>query len=72
MSARDADGLWSVFARHRGRLLLCALLVWLTMLAGVGLLSLSGGFLVATALAAGLAADFNFFSPSAGVRPSMR
>lgn len=68
MSARDADGLWSVFARHRGRLLLCALLVWLTMLAGVGLLSLSGGFLVATALAAGLAADFNFFSPSAGVR----
>lgn len=68
MSRRDDDRLWSIFARHRGRLLLCALLVWLTMLAGVGLLSLSGGFLVATALAAGLAADFNFFSPSAGVR----
>ncbi|MDG2526466.1 thiol reductant ABC exporter subunit CydC [Stenotrophomonas sp. HITSZ_GD] len=68
MSARHPDGLWAIFARHRARLLLCALLVWLTMLAGVGLLSLSGGFLVATALAAALAADFNFFSPSAGVR----
>jgi len=68
MSAREPDGLRQVFARHRGRLALTALLVTTTMLAGVGLLSLSGGFLVATALAAGMAADFNFFSPSAGVR----
>jgi len=68
MTLRDRDDLRSVFARHRGRLLLTAMLLLATMLAGVGLLSLSGGFLVATALAAGLAADFNFFSPSAGVR----
>jgi len=65
---RNRDSLWQVFARHRGRLALTAVLVATTMLAGVGLLSLSGGFLVATALAAGMAADFNFFSPSAGVR----
>ena len=68
MSTHDRDDVWQVFARHRGRLALTALLVATTMLAGVGLLSLSGGFLVATALAAGMAADFNFFSPSAGVR----
>ncbi|HYG05023.1 MAG TPA: thiol reductant ABC exporter subunit CydC [Stenotrophomonas sp.] len=70
MSARVGNGLWHIFVQHRGRLALAAALVLLTMLAGVGLLGLSGGFLVATALAgpAGLAAGFNFFAPSAGVR----
>lgn len=64
------DELACVFRRHRGRLALSALLVLATMLAGVGLLGLSGGFLVAAALAgvAGGQAGFNFFSPSAGIR----
>jgi len=39
------DDLRSVFGRHLGRLLLTALLLLCTMLAGVGLLGLSGGFL---------------------------
>lgn len=64
------DDLSGVFRRHRRRVLLSALLVLATMLAGVGLLGLSGGFLTAAALAgvAGGAAGFNFFSPSAGIR----
>lgn len=67
--ARD-DDLRSVFGRHLGRLLLTALLLLCTMLAGVGLLGLSGGFLTAAALAgvAGMGSGFNFFSPSAGIR----
>jgi len=70
MSDYAKDGLRGIFARHRGRLLLSALLVWVTMLAGVGLLGVSGGFLTGAALAgaAGLAAVFNFFVPSAGIR----
>lgn len=70
MSNNAAVSLRAVFWRHRGRLLLSALLVLITMLAGVGLLGLSGGFLTAAALAgaAGAAAGFNFFSPSAGIR----
>ncbi|MCD7097299.1 thiol reductant ABC exporter subunit CydC [Stenotrophomonas sp. MMGLT7] len=68
MSTRD--GLAGVFLRHRRRLLASAALVLATMLAGVGLLGLSGGFLTAAALAgaAGMAAGFNFFSPSGGIR----
>ncbi|MCS3744800.1 ATP-binding cassette subfamily C protein CydC [Xanthomonas arboricola] len=64
------DRLSGVFRRHAWRLLLSALLVLVTMLAGVGLLSLSGSFLTAAALAgvAGMGAGFNFFSPSAGIR----
>lgn len=64
------DSLRTVFARHRGRLLLTVLLLWITMLAGTALLGLSGGFLTAAALAgaAGLGSGFNFFSPSAGIR----
>jgi ATP-binding cassette subfamily C protein CydC len=65
-----ADSLRQVFIRHRGRLLLTVLLLWITMLAGTALLGLSGGFLTAAALAgaAGLGSGFNFFSPSAGIR----
>ncbi|PPU67640.1 thiol reductant ABC exporter subunit CydC [Xanthomonas pisi] len=64
------DRLSGVFRRHAWRLLLSALLVLVTLLAGVGLLSLSGSFLTAAALAgvAGMGAGFNFFSPSAGIR----
>ncbi len=60
----------SVFRRHRWRLLLSVVLLFTTMLAGVSLLGLSGGFLTGAALAgaAGMARSFNFFSPSAGIR----
>ncbi|MDR6672686.1 thiol reductant ABC exporter subunit CydC [Xanthomonas sp. 1678] len=70
MSGPARDDLRSVFGRHYGRLLLTALLLLCTMLAGVGLLGLSGGFLTAAALAgvAGMGSGFNFFSPSAGIR----
>ncbi|MGX9719834.1 thiol reductant ABC exporter subunit CydC [Stenotrophomonas acidaminiphila] len=64
------DALRAVFARHRWRLLGAVALLLVTMLAGVGLLGLSGGFLTGAALAgaAGAGATFNFFSPSAGIR----
>ncbi|WLA10785.1 thiol reductant ABC exporter subunit CydC [Xanthomonas translucens] len=70
MSGPVRDDLRRVFGRHLGRLLLTALLLLCTMLAGVGLLGLSGGFLTAAALAgvAGMGSGFNFFSPSAGIR----
>ncbi|MGN7838755.1 thiol reductant ABC exporter subunit CydC [Stenotrophomonas sp. 22385] len=70
MSPPREDALKQVFTRHRGRLLLTVLLLWITMLAGTALLGLSGGFLTAAALAgaAGLGSGFNFFSPSAGIR----
>ena len=68
MSTRDS--LSAVFLRHRWRLALALVLLLTTLLAGVGLLSLSGGFLTAAALAGALGAGstFNFFSPSAGIR----
>lgn len=64
------DTLRGVFVRHRWRLLLAVALLLLTMLAGIGLLGLAGGFLTAAALAGalGAGATFNFFSPSAGIR----
>ncbi|MEA5125646.1 thiol reductant ABC exporter subunit CydC [Xanthomonas floridensis] len=70
MSAAHHDRLRDVFARHAWRLGLSALLVLVTLLAGVGLLALSGAFLTAAALAGvvGMGAGFNFFSPSAGIR----
>ncbi|NHF65523.1 thiol reductant ABC exporter subunit CydC [Xanthomonas hortorum] len=70
MNTTQPDRLRDVFRRHVWRLLLSALLVLVTMLAGVGLLGLSGSFLTAAALAgvAGMGTGFNFFSPSAGIR----
>ncbi|MGB3393553.1 MAG: thiol reductant ABC exporter subunit CydC [Stenotrophomonas sp.] len=64
------DSLRNVFVRHRWHLLLAVALLLLTMLAGIGLLGLAGGFLTAAALAGALGAGaaFNFFSPSAGIR----
>ncbi|KAF1687603.1 thiol reductant ABC exporter subunit CydC [Pseudoxanthomonas broegbernensis] len=63
-----SEGLAAVFAVHRGRMLAAAAALLATMLAGTALLGLAGGFITAAALAAGTAAGFNFFSPSAGVR----
>ncbi|WP_338338257.1 thiol reductant ABC exporter subunit CydC [Xanthomonas citri pv. bilvae] len=70
MSRAQPDRLRDVFGRHAWRQLLSAVLVLVTMLAGVGLLGLSGSFLTAAALAgvAGMGTGFNFFSPSAGIR----
>ncbi|WP_372393651.1 thiol reductant ABC exporter subunit CydC [Xanthomonas sp. NCPPB 3582] len=70
MSAAHHDRLRAVFVRHAWRLGLSALLVLVTLLVGVGLLTLAGGFLTAAALAGvvGMGAGFNFFSPSAGIR----
>ncbi|MBO9769573.1 MULTISPECIES: thiol reductant ABC exporter subunit CydC [Xanthomonas] len=70
MSRSQPERLRDVFGLHAWRLLLSAGLVLVTMLAGVGLLGLSGSFLTAAALAgvAGMGAGFNFFSPSAGIR----
>lgn len=62
------DGLRAVFTHHRTRMLAAAALLLATMLAGIALLGLAGGFITAAALAAGTAAGFNYFSPSAGVR----
>ncbi|WP_305805462.1 thiol reductant ABC exporter subunit CydC [Stenotrophomonas sp. YIM B06876] len=70
MSRVQDDDLRAVFQRHRWRLLFSVVLLLTTMLAGVGLLGLSGGFLTAAALAGatGIGSGFNFFSPSAGIR----
>ncbi|MGV7204807.1 thiol reductant ABC exporter subunit CydC [Xanthomonas citri] len=70
MSRAQPERLRDVFGLHAWRLLLSAVLVLVTMLAGVGLLGLSGSFLTAAALAgvAGMGTGFNFFSPSAGIR----
>lgn len=57
-----------VVRRHRLRIALAVALLLLTLLAGTGLLGLSGHFLTAAALAGSAALGFNFFGPSAGIR----
>lgn len=57
----------SLYQTHWGRLLLGILLAILGLTASIGLLSLSGWFLAATALV-GSSVLFNFFYPSSGVR----
>ncbi|MBV1789180.1 thiol reductant ABC exporter subunit CydC [Marinobacterium sp. D7] len=52
---------------HIGWVVLGSLLGLLTLLASIGLLTLSGWFITATSLA-GVAVSFNFFTPGAGVR----
>ena len=54
--------------RHRRRVLLAIALLATTLIAGVGLLGVSGGFLTAAALTYGTLGSFNFFTPSAGIR----
>lgn len=53
---------------HRRGVLLAVALMLLTLVAGVGLLGLSGGFLTGAALTYGTLGAFNFFTPSAGIR----
>ena len=60
-----------LYRRHPGALALGILLALVTLLAGAGLLALSGWFISATAIAgltAATALSFNFFTPGAGVR----
>ncbi|WAC62111.1 thiol reductant ABC exporter subunit CydC [Pseudoxanthomonas sp. SL93] len=57
-----------VFQRHRRLIVLTVALLLLTLLAGTGLLGLSGHFLTAASLAGAGAMGFNFFGPSAGIR----
>lgn len=62
-------GLRAVFLRQRRRIALSLALLLATLLAGIALLGLSGGFLTAAALAVGgLAGGFNLFMPSAAIR----
>lgn len=57
----------SLYRTHFGRLLLGIILAIVGLAASIGLLSLSGWFLAATALV-GSSLIFNFFYPSSGVR----
>ncbi|RYE49317.1 MAG: thiol reductant ABC exporter subunit CydC [Hyphomicrobiales bacterium] len=56
-----------LLGRLKGPITLTVLLSLLTLLAGIGLLGLSGWFLTAAALST-LGSAFNIFAPSAGVR----
>ncbi|MDT8878021.1 thiol reductant ABC exporter subunit CydC [Halomonas saccharevitans] len=64
---------WRLLDRRRGRLLVGACLMLLTVAAGIGLLALSGWFITATALtglalAAGLSAFLDVYVPGGGIR----
>jgi len=67
---RDLWPFLKLFRRHGWRMTFGALLMLATLLAGVGLLGISGWFITGSALAGlGLgAAGFNIFTPSAGIR----
>jgi ATP-binding cassette subfamily C protein CydC len=62
------DRVFHVLARHRLALAATAALLLATMLAGIGLLGVSGGFLTGAALTFGALGGFNLFLPSAGIR----
>lgn len=66
MSASRRMG--TIFIRHARRLLLSIVLLLVTLLAGIALLAVAGGFLTAAALSGGTALGFNFLAPSAGIR----
>ena len=68
---RDLWPFIKLYRRHIGLLSLGALLAIVTLLASLSLLTLSGWFITATAVAglsAATAMSFNFFTPGAGVR----
>ena len=68
---RDLWPFIKLYRRHLGLMLLGVLLSFVTLLASLGLLALSGWFITATAIAglsAATAHSFNFFTPGAGVR----
>ena len=60
----------ALYRRHWGRIALGILLAIVTLLASIGLLSLSGWFLAGTAIAGLTATYFNYMLPAAGVRGS--
>lgn len=62
------DRAWQVLAGHRLTVAATVALLLATMLAGIGLLGVSGGFLTGAALSFGVLGGFNFFLPSAGIR----
>src|SRR5690606_24808710 len=57
-----------VLSRHGPAGLATVALLLATLLTGIGLLGLSGGFLTGAALTFGVVAGFNLFLPSAGIR----
>lgn len=59
-----------LYRRYWRKMALGILLAILTLLASIGLLSLSGWFLASTAIAGILGVTFNYLLPSAGVRGS--
>ena len=63
----------ALMLRRRQRFLVGALLVWVTLLAGLALLGLSGWFIAACALAgialaAGLLSSLDIYVPGGGIR----
>ncbi|MDR2872750.1 MAG: thiol reductant ABC exporter subunit CydC, partial [Xanthomonadaceae bacterium] len=68
MKTSLSSSVFRLFRRQTRVILLTMLLLFLTLISGIGLLSLSGHFLTATALAGTAAAGFNLFGPSAGIR----
>lgn len=71
MSGQDLTRIESTRALlrgHRRGVLLAVALMLLTLVAGVGLLGVSGAFLTGAALTYGTLGSFNFFTPSAGIR----
>lgn len=70
---RDLAPWLKLLLRRRQRFLVGALLVWVTLLAGLSLLGLSGWFIVACALtgialAAGLPSSLDVYVPGGGIR----
>ena len=68
---RDLWPFIKLYRQHTGLLALGILLAVVTLLASLSLLTLSGWFITATAVAglsAATAMSFNFFTPGAGVR----
>ena len=63
----------AIYRDFRRRFVLGALLVWVTLLAGIALLGLSGWFITASALtgialAAGIPARLDVYVPGGGIR----
>lgn len=67
---RDLYPFLKLYKCYRGRISLGILLAIITLLASIGLLTLSGWFLAGTALAGILGGYFNYMLPAAGVRGS--
>lgn len=59
---------WQLLGGHWLAVAATVVLLLATMLAGIGLLGVSGGFLTGAALTFGVLGGFNFFLPSAGIR----